>query len=124
MINVSANASAAINGDSRRFSARFLLDGNVIDGSIKHITVNKGSCGEADFVPGALYSSFIDAVIDYCPIALERKELLLQFGVLVGDEYEWSNIGYFKVINPATSAYTTTFTAFELSLPIAVNVVV
>lgn len=111
MINVSANASAAINADSRRFRARFLLDGKVIDGSIKHITVNKGSCGDAEFVSGALYSSFIDAVVDYCPIALERKELLLQFGVLVGDDYEWSDIGYFTVVDPATSAYTTSFSA-------------
>ena len=110
MINVSANASAAINGTSRKFRARFLLDGKAIDGSIKNITVNKGSCGESDFVPGALYSSFIDATIDYCSIALEKKELLLQFGVLVGDDYEWSDIGYFTVVDPATTAYTTTFT--------------
>lgn len=110
MIDVSANASAVINGTSRKFRARFLLDGNIIDGSIKNITVNKGSCGEADFAPGALYSSFIDATIDYCPIALEKKELLLQFGVLVENDYEWSDIGYFTVVDPATTSYTTTFT--------------
>lgn len=100
-----------INSDVRSFSARFLYNGEEIGGDIKELTVNKGTGCDSAFTVGSLYSSYIAATIDGCTIALQDKELELQFGVWLSDEtIEYVTVGLYTVSEVATSAYSTTLT--------------
>lgn len=109
MITVSDNAKKCIESDTRTFQARLLLGDTPITGDIRSLSVNKGSCGESDFVPGSVYSSYIDVTIDGCNQKLEGKELKCQIGTVVGETVEWTTVGLFTVDKPSTSAYSSTF---------------
>lgn len=109
MITVSDNAKKCIESDTRTFQARLLLGDTPITGDIRSLSVNKGSCGESDFVPGSVYSSYIDVTIDGCNQKLEGKELKCQLGTVVGEAVEWTTVGLFTVDKPSTSAYSSTF---------------
>lgn len=112
MIQVSEQAAAVIESDSRKFQSRFLLSGTVISGEVRSVKTYKGSCGDAQFAPGLIYSSYLDVVLDYCHESLEGKELLYQIGVVIDEENtEWYDIGYFTVCKPSKSVYTTSFQA-------------
>lgn len=110
MIETSALFAEKIAESSRQFRARLLYEGAAISGEIRNITINKGACGES-FSIGSVYSSYIEGTLDNCEALLENIELQLQIGLLIGDEIEYIDIGYYTVTNPKTSAYSTTFTA-------------
>ena len=111
MIETSILFSEKIAESSRQFKARLLYEGAVVSGDIRSITINKGACGES-FSTGSVYSSYIEVTLDGCEELLENKELQLQIGLLVDEEtIEYVDIGYYTVIKPKTSVYSTTFTA-------------
>ena len=112
MIQVSEQAAAVIESDSRKFRSRFLLSGTAISGEVRSVKTHKGSCGETQFAPGMIFSSYLDVVLDYCQESLEGKELLYQIGVVIDEENtEWYDIGYFTVCKPSKSVYATSFQA-------------
>ena len=111
MISASSAFAEQINSDVRSFSARFLYSGEEIGGDIKELTVNKGTGCDSAFTVGSLYSSYITATIVGCTMALQDKELELQFGVWLPDEtIEYVTVGLYTVSEVATSAYSTTLT--------------
>lgn len=117
MIQSSEQFTAALEQDARTFTARFKLDGDVLNGSVRSLTVRKGSCGENEFALGSVFAPYIECTIDECPVALENQELLLQIGILInGDlespEYDYIDIGYFTVSKPQTSSRRRIFTAY------------
>lgn len=112
MINVSELFSSKIAESTRQFSTRLMCGTEEIIGAIKSVQITSGACSESDFTVGAVFSSYIEVVIDKCEDILEDKELLLQIGLLVDDDtVEYADIGYYTVTKPKTSAYSTTFTA-------------
>ena len=112
MIKVSDLAAKAISANSRTFLSRFLHNGAVISGDVRSVITHKGSCGESTFTPGAIYSSYIDVVIDNCKESLSGKELTYQIGVVIDENTtEWYDIGKYTVHKPSTDVYTTSFTA-------------
>ncbi|MBR2503339.1 MAG: tail fiber domain-containing protein [Oscillospiraceae bacterium] len=112
MIAVSNLAANAISANSRTFLSRFLCNGAEIGGDVRSVIINKGSCGDSAFTPGAVFSSYIDVVIDNCSEALAGKELTYQIGVVLDENTtEWYDIGKFTVHKPSTNVYTTSFTA-------------
>ena len=117
MITASAAFDAAIKQSSRTFRAQFFDNGTLIDADIRRLVIYKGSCGNSDLRPGAVYSSYIEAVIDHCSTALEGKELELRIGVMTGGTlvspvFEYIRIGFYTAGKPATSTRSTTFTAY------------
>lgn len=112
MINASELFSSKIAESTRQLSARLMYDTEEISGAIRSVQITSGACGEGNFTVGAVFSSYIEVVIDECEDALENKELLLQIGLLVDDEtVEYVDIGYYTVTKPKSSVYSTTFTA-------------
>ncbi len=112
MIKVSDLAAKAISASSRTFLSRFLHNGTEISGDVRSVITYKGSCGESAFTPGAVYSSYIDVVIDNCQESLSGKELTYQIGVVIDENTtEWYDIGKYTVHKPSTNVYTTSFTA-------------
>ena len=83
MLQVSNNVKKIIESDTRTFHARLLLDGKSVNGEIRSLTINKGSCGSSDFVPGSVFSSYIDVTLDGCDQKLEGKELTAQIGTVM-----------------------------------------
>ena len=117
MITASAAFDAAIKQASRTFRAQFFDNGTLIDADIRRLVIYKGSCGNSDLRPGAVYSSYVEAVIDHCSTALEGKELELRIGVMTGGTlvspvFEYIRIGFYTAGKPATSTRSTTFTAY------------
>lgn len=110
MINVSEQVAAVLESSSRTFHSRFLFAGSEVSGVVRSVKVYKGSCGDAQFVPGSIFGSYIDVVMDYCTETLEGRELEYQIGTVVDGEDIWTTIGYFTVYKPSTSVYTTSFT--------------
>lgn len=111
MINVSERAMTIINSESRTFLSRLLVDDVQVSGEIRALKIYKGSCGDSQFAPGAVFAPYIDATLDYCTDLLEEKELKCQFGVIIEEDVEWYDIGYFTVKKPSSNAYSTSFTA-------------
>ena len=116
MIESTVLFQEAIERDSRSFRARFLIGSQVVEGDVRSVTVHKGSTGESEFNPGAVFCSYIEAVVDNCSEALEGRELQLQIGIMTNTDlenpvYEYLRIGMFRVRKPSTSRHRTTFTA-------------
>ncbi|WP_270366834.1 hypothetical protein [Eubacterium ramulus] len=109
MLQVSDDAKKYIESDTRTFHARLLLDGEMVSGEIRSLTINKGSCGGSDFVPGSVFSSYIDVTLDGCDQKLEGKELTAQIGTVMEDVVEWTTVGFYTVDKPSTTAYSTSF---------------
>lgn len=109
MLQVSDDAKKYIESDTRTFHARLLLDGKSVNGEIRSLTINKGSCGSSDFVPGSVFSSYIDVTLDGCDQKLEGKELTAQIGTVMEGIVEWTTVGLYTVDKPSTTAYTTSF---------------
>jgi hypothetical protein len=109
MLQVSDDAKKYIESDTRTFHARLLLDGEMVSGEIRSLTINKGSCGSSDFVPGSVFSSYIDVTLDGCDQKLEGKELTAQIGTVMEDVVEWTTVGFYTVDKPSTTAYSTSF---------------
>ena len=109
MLQVSDDAKKYIESDTRTFHARLLLDGEMVSGEIRSLTINKGSCGSSDFVPGSVFSSYIDVTLDGCDQKLEGNELTAQIGTVMEDVVEWTTVGFYTVDKPSTTAYSTSF---------------
>ena len=109
MLRVSDNAKKYIESDTRTFHARLLLGKKEVSGEIRSLTINKGACGSSEFVPGAVFSSYIDVTLDGCDQKLEGKELTVQIGTVMGDIVEWTTVGLYTVDKPSTTAYSTSF---------------
>lgn len=109
MLQVSDDAKKYIESDTRTFHARLLLDGEMVSGEIRSLTINKGSCGSSDFVPGSVFSSYIDVTLDGCDQKLEGKELTAQIGTVMEDVVKWTTVGFYTVDKPSTTAYSTSF---------------
>lgn len=109
MLQVSDDAKKYIESDTRTFHARLLLDGEMVSGEIRSLTINKGSCGSSDFAPGSVFSSYIDVTLDGCDQKLEGKELTAQIGTVMEDVVEWTTVGFYTVDKPSTTAYSTSF---------------
>lgn len=117
MIEASAAFDAAIRTASRTFTAVLFDRGTEISAAIRRLSVYKGSCGAADFAPGAVFSSYIEVTMERCDDVLEGKELELKIGVKIGGSlgsplFEYIRIGFFKVGKPRTTTHQTTFTAY------------
>ena len=102
MISSSAAYNAAINGYSRVFRGRFLLDGAPLACEIKKINIVKGACG-SEYTPGSVFIPYIEADLMDCEEVLKGRELKLQIGILLGyspdgsEEIEYISIGQFTV---------------------------
>jgi hypothetical protein len=117
MITASADFEAAVSRPSRTFHAVFLDAGMEVDAVVRKLIIHKGSCGESGFAPGAVFSSYIEAVLDNCDTALEGHELELKIGVkvdgtLASPTFEHIRIGFFTAGRPKTSTRRTEFTAY------------
>ena len=110
MIQVSDKTLAVLTGSSRKFQARFLFGGSEVSGEIRELRIYKGSCGETQFIPGAVYSSYLETTLDGCNESLSGKELQCQIGIEVDDALEWYDIGYFTAYKPSTNIRMTSFT--------------
>lgn len=117
MINSSTNFQTAVEGYSRKFHARFLDGTRVISGDVRSLKIYKGSSGNSELIPGAVFCSYVDAVVDGCEEPLEGKELQLQIGVMTGGTlenpvYDYLGIGFFTVGKPSASVRRTQFLAY------------
>lgn len=111
MIQTSQAFADAVEGNARQHRARFLLDGTPVDGAIKSVTVQKGSCGENAFPLGAVYSTGLTAQIDRCTQDLENAELEFQVGLLLADgSTEYVTVCIITVTEVRRSAFTTSIT--------------
>lgn len=111
MITASENFISKVSQTSRRFTARLLHNGAEVVCDIKTVKIYKGACGDA-FLPGSVYSSYIESVVDNLTANIENKELELQIGLYLADgTVEYIPMGLYTVTKPKISAYQTTFTA-------------
>ena len=116
MIDSSSLFQSKIGDDSRTFRAEFLYNSQLIECSVKSVTIYKGSCGTSEFSPGAVFCPYIEAVIDDCNEILEGKELELRIGIMTNDDlsnplFDYITMGFFTVGKPMTNTNRTTFIA-------------
>lgn len=117
MIASSADFSAAVARESRTFDAKILHSGTEIDTVIRRLVIHKGSCGTSGFIPGAVFSPYIEMILDSCGTAIEGKELELMIGVktsgtLASPVFDYIRMGFFTVGKPKTSTHQITCTAY------------
>ncbi|MCC8075713.1 MAG: tail fiber domain-containing protein [Clostridiales bacterium] len=111
MITTSTEFGEQMGSNARKLCARFLLNGETVEGEVKEVKVNKGACGDSAFSVGNVYSSYITVTIDDCPTLLENQELELQIGVELTDgTVEYCTVGFYTASDVATSVGSTTFT--------------
>lgn len=111
MITASDNFISKVSQTSRRFTARLLYNGAEVACDVKTVKIYKGACGDA-FLPGSVYSSYIESIVDNLTANIENKELELQIGLYLADgTVEYVPVGLYTVTKPKISAYQTTFTA-------------
>ena len=118
MIEVSDNIKTLIAQDARTFTARLLIDDETeVSGTIKTMTVNKGSCGSEEFNLGVVYAPYLTATIENCTDSLDGKELLAQIGILTNNDldnptFSYVDVGYFTVLKPTKSSTSLSITAY------------
>lgn len=119
MITTSTIFNERIKSSSRTFRARFKLVQSVgepegwpvLDCEVKKVVIRKGACAER-FSPGTVFVPYINAEISNTSVSIENEELLLQIGLLLDDgTIEYTNQGYYTVINPNRSASQISFEA-------------
>lgn len=110
MISVSNAFKTVIEEKSRRFTARFLIDGSALSCDIINVKCYKGSCG-SELALGSVYASYIEATLKNCSTVLKNKELTYQVGLMVNGAYEYVTMGKYTVLDPKESNGTITFTA-------------
>lgn len=113
MYSSSAKFGELIQQDSRTFSAKLLLDGVEISGSIKSIKITGGSNSASDFSIGSVMSQYVDITMTNPGVQLEGKEMLLQIGMEVDGELESIPMGLFTAEKPKTDENTISFTAYD-----------
>ena len=121
MISVSNAFRTAVESTSRQFTARFLIDGNVLDCDIDNVKCYKGSCGN-ELAIGSVYASYIEATLKRCDTVLRNKELTYQVGLMVSGDYEYVTMGKYTVLDPKESNGSITFTAVS-TISMKVNLI-
>lgn len=112
MINVTQDFKKTISKTSRTFIAKLLYQDTEIDCGIRALKIYKGACSNNAFLPGTVYSSYVDATIDITDHTLENKEIQLKIGLVLEDgSVEYVKMGYYTVTSPKSTAYQTSFTA-------------
>lgn len=86
MIQVSQRCAEVLEGNARSFRSRLLVNGQETSGLIRSIKIYKGSCGDALFSPGAIFSTYATVVVDGMEDEeLEGKTVAVQIGALIED---------------------------------------
>ena len=79
--------------ESRHFNARICFEDNkVVSGTVRSLTIEKGSCSNHSFQPQAIFSNHITATIDNCTDTLKGKKLRVEIGVTINGVDYWHNI--------------------------------
>lgn len=65
MIQLSTKAFDYLNNrKSRKIDVKILINGNEINGKIRKLKIDKGSCGDLNFHPASIFSNTVEATID------------------------------------------------------------
>ena len=110
MINASSQFITEVGKTSRRFRARFLLNGSELDCDISKIQCFKGSCA-SELSIGCVYAPYIEATLKRCNTDLDGEELTYQIGLYVQSQYEYITLGKFRVMDPDKGNGSVSFTA-------------
>ena len=117
MIPVSSDISDKINERSRTFKVRFLTSLSPVEEltcDVAELTVCTGGGGEYP-VPGAVFSSYMEAKVLNLSAPIKGADLYLQLGVIM--DYDSNTVGWlpsnglFRVTKTSVSGNATTFTA-------------
>ncbi len=109
MITASNEFITAVEQTSRQWSARFVLNGEVLDCDISKITCYKGSCGN-DLAVGCVYAPYIEATLRRCNTNIDGETLTYQVGVNTGSDYDYIDVGKFTVMDPSAGNGSVMFT--------------
>ena len=114
MIQATNAFIAKVQQESRRFAARFLLNGAALDCSFRSLVVHKGCASEDDgFTIGTCYSSYVEAVVYGLADIIDNEELQMQIGVVLDDDsIDYITIGYYTATQPKKTQNLKTFTAY------------
>lgn len=114
MIQATNAFIAKVQQESRRFAARFLLNGAALDCSFRSLVVHKGCASEDDgFTIGTCYSSYVEAVVYGLTDIIDNEELQMQIGVVLDDDsIDYITIGYYTATQPKKTQNLKTFTAY------------
>ena len=112
MIPVTQTTKDAIEERSRTFRARFLTSlspETELTCNLTNLTIYTGSGGTYP-VPGAVFSSYIEATVQNLSTQIKGTDLYLQVGV-VTDSTEWITEGLYRVSKTSVAGTVTNFTA-------------
>jgi hypothetical protein len=111
MIEVSQDIRDYIQKDSRSFFSRLICEGEEVEGTIKSMAIQKGSCGGSSLQPQSLFSSYVNVSVDNCPIDLTGRKVEVQIGVKLDgeDDVQWSTIATVYVSKPSKKGKKITF---------------
>lgn len=108
MISSSAAFGAAVQSDSRTFSAKILYEGTEVECDIINIQPVKGACDEQAFALGSVFSSSVEITVSNLATPLENAEVALQIGVkLEDDSFDYITYGTYTIIKVRETAYQT-----------------
>ena len=111
--NVSDSFLNKVAQPSRHFAARFYDGTTLLDLDVKSIVVTTGTCGGSNLAVGCAFAGYIEVVTRLTDVQLEGKELKLELGLLLDDEYEYIPFGYWTVQKPTINNDMMSFTAVD-----------
>ena len=112
---LSSRYGATVRSDTRRFSARFKLNGTEIPCAIKRIEITKGSAGGDTFTPGGVTGNSLTAELSELTTDIKRQRITVEIGLLTDEDnnvWEWVQMGEFLVTDVKKTVYNTTITGY------------
>lgn len=111
--NLNANYGSIIQGDSRSFQAKILLNGSELSCDMVRLEIKKGSCGTGGgFQVGSLIANTLTAQVKNLETGIKGEDIEVCIGLKIGDDYEWITLGTFTVADAETDQYVTNFIGY------------
>jgi hypothetical protein len=100
--------------NGRTFKAR-LSDMNTgeLAGSIKSLSIHKGSCSSYSFKPASIFSNYVDVTIDNFPTTqpIPTGKMIVEIGCPISGDTIWTKVATVQIQNPIRKMKRLTFTA-------------
>ncbi len=82
-------------------------------GSIKSLSIHKGSCSSYSFKPASIFSNYVDVTIDNYPTtqALPSGKMIVEIGCPIDGNTVWTKVATVQIIKPTRKLKRLTFTA-------------
>ena len=111
--NISSGFISQIQSDSPNVIARLWYNNSELLCDIVDITVEKGSCGQQNFMVGDVIGDMLTATVKDLSTDIKGEIIECHIGALVNGSYEYVSLGRFRVSEVKKTRYESQITAYS-----------